>query len=154
MGTGNQRAPRPSAENAVHGLRFSGAARLLSKGRGLGVTVIGFFAMSWALGLPLDAAALMAKKKPPLPRAISGRVLDQNDNGISGAAVELTDLQTGKKVDIFSEADGRYQFSDLSTVHDYQVRATYKGVASETRKASSLEERQLILNLHIPPPQS
>ena len=152
MGTGNRCAPWLLADKAVRELRFSGSPRLASKGRGLEVAVIGCFAISCALGLPLDAGALMAKKKPPLPRAISGRVLDQNDNGISGAAVELTDLQTGKKVDIFSEADGRYQFSDLAPTHDYQVHATYKGVSSETRKASSLEERQLILNLHIPPP--
>ena len=103
------------------------------------------------LTLVADAAAL-PKKKAPLPRTVSGKVLDANDNGISGADVELTDLRTGKKFDIFTESDGQYKFSDLVPTHDYEVRATYKGVASQTRKASSLLEPQLILNLQIPPP--
>ncbi|HEV2495614.1 MAG TPA: carboxypeptidase-like regulatory domain-containing protein [Terriglobia bacterium] len=101
----------------------------------------------------LGASPAAAKKKPPVPRMISGRVFDRNDTGISGATVELTDLQTSKTVAIYTGSDGRYQFSDLDLTHDYQVRASYQGVASETRKASSLEERQLVLNLHIPPPK-
>ena len=88
------------------------------------------------------------------PRTISGRVLDEADNGISGAVVELTDLQTGKKVATFSEEGGKYRFSDLERAHDYEVKASYKGAPSEVRKASSLGERQVILNLRIPPPQS
>ncbi|HLW77996.1 MAG TPA: carboxypeptidase-like regulatory domain-containing protein [Terriglobia bacterium] len=100
------------------------------------------------------AAAAAPKKKGPPPRTVSGKVLDENDNGIAGAAVELTDLQNGKKLDIFSEADGRYIFSDLVRTHDYEVRATYQGVSSDTRKASVLLEPQLILNLRIPPPQN
>jgi carboxypeptidase family protein len=106
------------------------------------------------LVLLLAAGPTAAKKRPPLPRMISGRVFDQNDAGISGATVELTDLQTTKTVAIYTGSDGRYQFSDLDLTHDYQVRATYQGVASETRKGSSLEERQLVLNLHIPPPKA
>lgn len=109
------------------------------------------------LGLTIaasGAAAAAPKKKGPLPRTVSGKVLDENDNGISGAAVELTDLQNGKKFDIFSEADGQYMFSDLVMTHDYEVRATYKGVASDTRRASVLLEPQLVLNLRIPPPKN
>jgi len=112
-----------------------------------------FLAIS-ALQLFLGADNGLAKKKKEIPRTISGRVLDEADNGISGAVVELTDLQTGKKVAIFSEDGGKYQFSDLERTHDYEVKASYKGAPSEARKASSLGEQQLILNLRIPPPQS
>jgi carboxypeptidase family protein len=108
---------------------------------------------SATLVLLLAAAPTAAKKKPPLPRMISGRVFDKNDSGISGATVELTDLQTAKTIAIYTGSDGRYQFSDLDLTHDYQVRASYQGLVSETRKASTLEERQLVLNLHIPPPK-
>jgi len=106
----------------------------------------------WQLFLGADNG--LAKKKKETPRAISGRVLDDADNGISGAVVELTDLQTGKKAAIFSEEGGRYQFSDLERNHDYEVKASYKGAPSEARKASFLGEQQAILNLRIPPPQS
>jgi hypothetical protein len=101
-----------------------------------------------------SASYALAKKKKEVPRTISGRVLDEADNGISGALVELTDLQTGKKAAIFSEEGGRYQFSDLELTHDYEVKAGYKGTSSETRKASSLGERQAVLNLRIPPQTS
>ena|SRR5437879_4520079 len=104
-----------------------------------------------ALQLFLGVDSGLAKKKKETPRTISGRVLDEADNGISGAVVELTDLQTGKKVAIFSEEEGRYKFSDLERNHDYEVKASYKGAPSEARKASFLGEQQLILNLRIPP---
>jgi len=106
-----------------------------------------------ALQLFLCADNGLGKRKET-PRTISGRVLDEADNGISGAVVELTDLQTGKKVATFSEEGGKYRFSDLERAHDYEVKASYKGAPSEVRKASSLGEQQLILNLRIPPPQS
>ena len=107
-----------------------------------------------ALQLFLCADNGLAKKKQEIPRTVSGRVLDEADNGISGAVVELTDLQTGKKFATFSEEGGRYTFSGLERTHDYEVKASYKGAPSEARKASSLGEQQLILNLRIPPPQS
>lgn len=136
MDSGDQRLTEHSLAGAW---RLSAALVWLLAGVSLGVLVA-----------PSPAAA---KKKPPLPRMISGHVFDQNDTGISGATVELTDLQSGKTIAIYTESDGRYQFSDLSPTHDYQLRASYNGVSSETRKASALEERQLILNLHIPPPK-
>lgn len=119
----------------------------LNISRGVGPTLV---AAACLLTL-VSGRVLFAKKKAPLPRTVSGKVLDANENGISGADVELTDLQTGKKLDIFSESDGQYKFSGLVLTHDYEVRATYKGVSSQTRKASSLLEPQLVLNLHIPP---
>jgi len=136
------------------GIGERGAPRLLpgqaARRRALAACLV----MGCTLGLLLRPCVAAAKQKKEIPRTISGRVFDSNDNGISGAEVELTDLQTGKEIAIFSDADGRYQFSDLSTVHDYQVRAKYKALASETRKASALGERTLVLNLHIPSPQN
>lgn len=121
-------------------------------GRPPAATLVVLFAAVAFAGL-LASSPAAAKKKPPIPRMISGRVFDKNDAGISGATVELTDLQTSKTVAIYTTSDGRYQFSDLDLTHDYQVKASYQGMASETRKASSIEERQLVLNLHIPPPK-
>lgn len=135
------------------GIGKRGAPRLLpgqaARRRALAACLV----MGWTLGLLLlGPSVAAAKQKKEIPRSVSGRVFDQNDNGISGAEVALTDLTTGKEIAIYTDADGRYQFSDLSTVHDYQVRAKFKALASETRKASALGERALVLNLHIPPP--
>lgn len=105
-----------------------------------------------ACGLALAPAGAMAKKKKPPTKTVSGEVLDQANNPIVGASVELTDLRTGKKLAIYSEAGGRYSFAGLAPTDDYEVQATYQGQKSELRKASSLDDREImVLNLRIPP---
>lgn len=101
--------------------------------------------------LLLGAVTALAKEKKPQTRTVTGVVADEEDNFIQGAAVELTDLQTGKVLDIYSQDGGQYQFADLRFDHDYTVKATYKGSSSDVRQVSSLETRTpLVLNLTIP----
>ena len=104
----------------------------------------------------LYAPGLAAKKqKAPTTRTVSGVVMDKTENGIGGAEVTLKDLQTGKIVAIYAEANGQYQFSDLDPHHDYEIQASFKGVASETRQVSSIDTRwKLVINLTIPRPGS
>ena len=103
----------------------------------------------------LHAPGLAAKEKPPSTLKVSGVVTDKAENGISGAAVTLKDLQTGKTIAIYTGVNGQYQFSDLDPHHDYQIHASFNGVASETRQISSLDtRRKLVINLTIPPPGS
>jgi hypothetical protein len=104
--------------------------------------------------LLLGAVTAWAKEKKPQTRTVTGVVADEADNPIQGAAVELTDLQTGKVLDIYSQDGGQYQFADLRFDHDYTVKATYKGSSSEVRRVSMLETRTpLVLNLTIPKPK-
>ncbi len=106
--------------------------------------------ISFVLFSPLQAAA---KKKPPTTKTVSGQVLDAHSNGIPNAVVTLTDLSNNKKLAIFSQKDGSFQFSGLSFNHDYDLRASYNGISSEDRKISSWDTRdRLVMNLHIPPP--
>jgi hypothetical protein len=80
-------------------------------------------------------------------------VIDDAENAIQGASVELTDRQTGKVLEIYSQDGGHYQYADLRFDHDYTVKATYQGLSSEVRQASSLDTRTpLVLNLTIPKP--
>jgi hypothetical protein len=104
----------------------------------------------------LYPSGLAAKKqKGPTTKTVSGMVFDKAENGISGAEVTLKDLQTGKVVAIYAEANGQYQFTDLDPHHDYEIQARFKGVASETRQVSSFDTRwKLVINLTIPPPGS
>jgi hypothetical protein len=107
-----------------------------------------------AAGL-LHAPGLAAKEKPPSTLKVSGVVTDKAENGISGAVVTLKDLQTGKTIAIYTGVNGQYQFSDLDPHHDYQIQASFHGLASETRQISSLDtRRKLVINLTIPPPGS
>ena len=68
--------------------------------------------------------------------------------------MELTDIQTGKVVVIYSQDAGQYKFTDLHFNHDYKIKATYHNSSSEVRTASSLDTRTpLVLNLTIPRPK-
>lgn len=99
----------------------------------------------------LCALPLVAKEKK-IERTVSGQVLDQAENGIAGATVTLTDVNTEKKIAAFTREGGHYQFSDLQPTHDYEVQATYKGSSSDVRKVSSIDSRhRIVLNLRIPP---
>jgi len=99
------------------------------------------------------AATGLAKDKQPTTRTITGTVFDDAGNTIQGAAIEVTDIQTGKVLDIYSQEDGQYQYTGLRFDHDYTIKAMYKGAYSETRKISMLETRwTLTLNLTITKP--
>jgi len=96
------------------------------------------------------ALAGWGKDKRPTSRTVSGVVMDETENFIQGAIVELTDLQTKKVLDIYSQKGGQYQFTDLRFDHDYTVQATYNGLSSDVRQVSSIDTRwTLVLNLTL-----
>jgi len=113
------------------------------------------FAAAWLALASLLPSSLPAKQKKPPTKTIQGEVMDQADKPIAGATVQLTDTTTGKTLGIYTQADGRYAFTSLRPIDDYQVQATYKGQQSELRRASSLDDRAIVvLNLSIPPDES
>ncbi len=96
---------------------------------------------------------LAAKKKPRATKTISGAVLDTSNNGIPGASVMLTDLETHHTDGIYSGPHGTYSFSGLDPNHDYKLQATYKNQVSEVREVSSLDTRmQIVVNLILKHP--
>jgi hypothetical protein len=107
-------------------------------------------ALVCVLSLPLSA-----KKKPPLTKTVQGEVVDASNNPIVGASVELTDETAGTTLGLYTMAGGRYEFTELKPNHDYKVQAKYKGLASQVRHASSLDDRGIVvLNLTISPSAS
>jgi hypothetical protein len=88
---------------------------------------------------------LSAKEKKPVTKTITGVVLDGSDNPIVGAAVELSDVQSKKKFAKYSQEDGKYHFDDLDPKHDYEVRVSFKGLSSEVRKVSALDDRRIVV---------
>jgi hypothetical protein len=108
-----------------------------------------------ALWLAFDSAPSMAKRrKPPTSKTVVGQVFDAQDNPIVGAAVEMTNLTTGKTSANYTGPQGHFTFTDLKLTQDYQFKAHYKGQSSEVRKVSSWDTRfNLVLNLHIPAPK-
>jgi hypothetical protein len=122
--------------------------------RGRGVRGVGGLVVVAAILLPaLAAPCAVAKEKKP-SRVVAGMVSDEADNPIVGAAVELTDLSTGKKSATFTQEGGAYQFTGLQPTRDYEVQANYKGLTSEVRRVSIIDPRnRIVLNLRIPPPK-
>ena len=105
-----------------------------------------FLGGAWLWG----TAAGLAKDKVPTSRTVSGVVIDEAENPIQGATVELTDLQTKKVLDIYSQEGGQYQFTDLRFDHDYTVKGTFKGISSDVRQVSSMDTRwHMVLNLTL-----
>ena len=95
------------------------------------------------------------KNKPPTTKTVTGQVQDPDEKTLGGAEVTLKDLQTGKTLAIYAEANGQYQFTGLDPHHDFEIQAKYKGVASETRQVTSFDTRwKVVINLTIPPPSS
>lgn len=119
--------------------RFCCGVRILS----------GVLAATWLLCAP----GLAAKQKAPPTKTVIGEVMDKAENGISGAEVTLKNLQTGKTLAIYANADGHYSFSDLDPHLDYEIQASFKGVSSETRQVSSFDTRmKVVIDLIISPP--
>lgn len=132
---------RRNANTAARGTAFGRAAWKIAL-----AAMVCAFAVSPAL--------LEGKKKVKPQRTVSGIVHDGSESPIIGAVVEMTDVQTGKKNAMYTQDGGHYQFSGLNANHDYKIQATYKGVSSEVRTASSFDTRNTIrLNLQIPPPK-
>ena len=109
-----------------------------------------------AVACLLPASSFADKKnKPPTTKTVAGQVQDPAEKTLGGAEVTLKDLQTGKTLAIYAEANGQYQFTGLDPHHDFEIQAKFKGVASETRQVTSFDTRwKVVINLTIPPPSS
>ncbi len=142
--------PGERLQASVDDFLFWKRPTILPRAAHLGALVVALAVLGFFPGPPLMAR----KKKPPTTKTVRGQVLNPSENGIAGAAVNMTDLTTGTKSGIYAGTGGRYVFSGLKPTHDYQFRATYKGKSSEARKVSSWDTRlRLVINLHIPPPK-
>ena len=96
------------------------------------------------------ASPLTAKERK-IVKSVSGKVLDDAENGIPGATVQLKDVQTGKALAAFAGEGGEYHFSDLLPTHDYELQAKFKGSSSAVRQVSSIDNRtRIVINLTIP----
>jgi len=112
-----------------------------------GTLLVSARALAWAsifLAL-LCAPGSAAKEKKRVTKTIAGVVLDAGDNPIVGASVELNDVQASKKFAKYSQEGGKYQFADLDPKHDYEVQASFKGMSSELRRVSTLDDRHLVV---------
>lgn len=96
------------------------------------------------------SAATPDKKDKNTGRLVLGKVLDQQDNPLSGAYVYLTNTRTRSVKTYIVGQDGTYRFPALSSAIDYEIYAQYNGHKSETKSVSQFDDRsQVYLDLKI-----
>lgn len=102
------------------------------------------------LALASIAAATPDKKEKANGRLVLGKVLDRQDNPLSGAYVYLTNTRTRAVKTYIVGADGTYRFPALSTAIDYEIYAQYKDHKSDTKSVSQFDDRsQVYMDLKI-----
>jgi hypothetical protein len=104
---------------------------------------------SLVLIVAVAASATPDKKEKQQGRLLFGKVLDQQDNPVSGAIVYLTNTRTHAVKTYIVSQEGTYRFPGLSTV-DYEVYAEYNSRKSDTKSLSQFDDRsQVYVDLKI-----
>ena len=90
------------------------------------------------------AGALAAQKNKGESgfRPLTGVVTGPSGNPVDGAHVLLKDLKTLSIRSATTRDGGKYRFSGLSVNSDYEVKADYQDMTSETRRLSMFDERK------------
>jgi hypothetical protein len=91
--------------------------------------------------------------KPPRDpnfRNLTGTVFLPGGEPAVGAIVKLRNLKTLQILSYITQEDGRYQFNNLSTTIDYEVRAEYEELVSKKRGLSVFDQRaQAVIDLKL-----
>jgi carboxypeptidase family protein len=90
---------------------------------------------------------IQKKGKPPTARTVSGKVVDDTGQPLSGAIVTLTNTKTNDKKQVITKAGGRYNFEDVSFDIDYELRARYKTSLSDVRKLSQYDRMSSVVRI-------
>jgi hypothetical protein len=130
------------------------------RGSWIGAIVLGAVAVT-----ALTAQIVPQQKVPPLfkgekkpkdedgkTRSLSGTVKDAQENGVDGAVVQLKDTKSLQVRSFITKNDGVYHFHGLSTDIDYQVKADYKGQASDVKTLSVFNSsKNAVIHLKLEP---
>ena len=103
------------------------------------------------LALLLALAALCApasfgqdkkKKGDDHIRSVQGLVTGQDGKPATGAVVQLKNTKTLQVRSFIAQQDGSYNFQELSTDVDYELRADLNGESSGTKSLSAFDSRK------------
>ncbi len=82
------------------------------------------------------------KKKPENTRSVEGTVLKEGKSIVPGAVVQIKDTKTLRVRSYLTLKDGKYRFHGLSTETDYELKATFEGRSSKTRRLTVFDSRK------------
>jgi hypothetical protein len=85
-------------------------------------------------------------------RNVQGVVTLPNGSPAEGAVVQLKNLKTLQVRSFITQEKGTYQFQNLPTTIDFELRADFKEFASDKRSLSVFDKRlDAIVNLKLEP---
>lgn len=92
------------------------------------------------------------KARDPNIRNVQGIVTLPDGAPVEGAVVQLKNLKTLQVRSFITQEKGSYQFQNLPTSIDFELRADYKQYASGTRSLTVFDKRlDAIVNLKLEP---
>jgi hypothetical protein len=90
------------------------------------------------------------KQQAPQIRSVSGQVIGANGAPVKDAVVYLKNTKSLAIKSFISDANGKYNFMELSPNVDYQVWAESNGQKSPVKTVSSFDSRaQFHVDLHL-----
>jgi hypothetical protein len=105
-----------------------------------------------AAAILFGLSALSSAQAPTPPqKSVKGEVLGAEDVPLARAVVQLKDTKTLQIRSFVSQDDGSYRFSGLRRDTDYELKATYQGKSSDTKRLSTFDTRdEAVVVLRIP----
>lgn len=100
------------------------------------------FLLLFVLGI---AANAQDSKKESQLRTVRGVVVDKSETPVQAAVVFLKNLRTNQVKSYITDNEGLFRFSGLDPNADYEVHAEKDGAKSQTRQASSFDNRKEIV---------
>lgn len=91
-----------------------------------------------------------SKRRDPNIRNVEGVVTQVDGAPAIGAVVQLKNLKSLQVKSFITQDGGKYQFQNLSTHTDYELKADYKEFESPTRSLTIFDTRlDAIMNLKL-----
>jgi hypothetical protein len=116
-----------------------------------------FSALAIGLAMAISASAQddrKSKKEEATLRSVQGTVVDNTDQPVVGAVVQLKDVRTLQMRSYITKANGEYHFSSLKIDDDYEVEARNKSMTSGPKKISIFDNRKIVIqNLKADKPE-
>ena len=91
----------------------------------------------------LAAAQRNKDKEDPNVRNLQGQVTDPDGKPAVGAVVQLKDTRTLQVRSFITQDNGEYRFSGLRVDTDYEIKADFNGMSSDTKRLSNFDTRKM-----------
>ncbi len=108
------------------------------------------FSLALALLIAAVVPRAIAQGTDGDTRSVSGIVTNASGDPVPGAVVQLKDTKTLQIRSYVCQAGGKYHFAGLSTDVTYELRATFQGASSKTKRLSIFDSaKEPVIDLKL-----